>query len=57
MVSILSLTTAMLTRFGENDDPAFHRIMTGAAGAGVCTIVIGMAVFMIYRANKELKKE
>ena len=57
LVSILSLTTAMLTQFGGNDDPAFRRTMTGAVGGGVCTIVIGMAGFMIYRANKELKKE
>lgn len=57
LVSILSLTTAMLTQFGGDDDPAFRRTMTGAVGSGVCTIVIGMAVFMIYRANKELKKE
>lgn len=57
LVSILSLTTAMLTQFGGDDDPAFRRTMTGAVGGGVCTIVIGMAVFMIYRANKELKKE
>ena len=57
LVSILSLTTAMLTQFGGEDDPAFRRTMTGAVGGGVCTIVIGMAVFMIYRANKELKKE
>ena len=47
----------MLTQFGGDDDPAFRRTMTGAVGGGVCTIVIGMAVFMIYRANKELKKE
>ncbi len=57
LVSILSLTTAMLTQFGGDDDPAFRRTMIGAVGGGVCTIVIGMAVFMIYRANKELKKE
>lgn len=57
LVSILSLTTAMLTQFGGDDDPAFRRIMTGAVGGGVCTIVIDMAFFMIYRANKELKKE
>ena len=57
LVSILSLTTAMLTQFGGDDDPAFRRTMTSAVGGGVCTIVIGMAVFMIYRANQALKKE
>ncbi len=55
MVSILSLETAMLARFGGDDDPMFRRTMTGATGGGVCTIVIGMAVYMIRRANKNLK--
>ena len=56
LVSILSLTTAMLTQFGGDDDPMFRRAMTGATGGGVCTIVIGMAIYMIWRANKNLKK-
>ena len=55
MVSILSLETAMLAQFGGNDDPKFRQIMTSATGGGVCTIVIGMAIFMIFRANKNLK--
>ena len=56
MVSILSLETAMLAQFGGDDDPMFRRVMTGATGGGVCTIVIGMAIYMIWRANKNLKK-
>ena len=56
LVSILSLETAMLARFGGDDDPLFRRVMTGATGGGVCTIVIGMAVYMIWRANINLKK-
>ncbi len=56
MVSILSLETAMLAQFGGNDDPMFRKAMTGATGGGVCTIVIGMAIYMIWRANKNLKK-
>ncbi len=56
LVSILSLETAMLAQFGGDDDPMFRRAMTGATGGGVCTIVIGMAIYMIWRANKNLKK-
>ena len=56
MVSILSLETAMLAQFGGNDDPMFRKAMTAATGGGVCTIVIGMASYMIWRANKNLKK-
>ena len=54
MVSILSLETAMLARFG-GDDEAFRASMTGATGGGICTIVIGMAVFMIVKSPKGIK--
>ena len=56
MVSILSLETAMLARFGGGDDAMFRRSMTAATGGGVCTIVIGMAIYMILRANKLLRE-
>ncbi len=46
LVSLLSLTTAMLSRFGGADDAEFNRAMTGAVGGGVCTVVIGMAVYI-----------
>lgn len=54
MVSILSLETAMLAQFG-GDDEAFRAIMTGATGGSVCTIVIGMAIFMIWKSTRQLK--
>ena len=54
LVSMLSLTTAMITQFGNNDEN-FRKLMTGAVGGGVCTIVIIMAIFMIIRSNKDLK--
>lgn len=55
MVSILSLETAMLAQFG-GDDEAFRAVMTGATGGGVCTIVIGMAVFMIWKSTRQINK-
>ncbi|MCM1055449.1 MAG: hypothetical protein NC394_08010 [Bacteroides sp.] len=55
MVSLLSLETAMLARFGENDNPYFRRAMTGATGGAVCTVVVAMAVFMTVKANRQLK--
>lgn len=55
MVSILSLETAMLARFGE-DDEEFRAIMTGVTGGVVCAIVISMAIFMIGKSTKQLKK-
>ncbi len=55
-VSVLSLETAMLAQFGGDDDPLFRKVITAAAGGGVCTVVICMAVYMIIRASIELKK-
>ena len=55
LVSILSLETAMLAQFG-GDDETFRAVMTGATGGGVCTIVIGMAIYMIWRSAKLMKK-
>lgn len=57
LVSILSLESAMLAQFGSDDGPAFRQFMTGASGAGVCTIVFGMAVVMIVRSTKQLKQQ
>lgn len=56
LVSILSLETAMLAQFGGEDDPLFRKVMTGATGGGVCVIVLGMALFMIVKASKQLKQ-
>ena len=54
VVSMLSLETAMLAQFG-GDDVIFRQIMTSATGAGVCVIILGMAVFMIAKSTKILK--
>lgn len=56
LVSVLSLETAMLTQFGAADDPAFRQIMTASTGAGISIIVLGMAVFMIVRSTRQLKR-
>ena len=55
MVSILSLETAMLAQFG-GDDETFRAVMTGATGGGVCAIVIGMAIFMIWKSSRQIKQ-
>lgn len=55
MVSILSLETAMLARFGSNDDFEFRRLMTELTGGGVCTIVIAVAAFMLWKSARQLK--
>ena len=56
MVSILSLETALVTRFGDKDDFSFRQAMTGATGGGVCIFVLGIAVYMIVKSSLQLKK-
>lgn len=56
LVSMLSLEMAMLTQFGAAEDPSFRRLMIAYTGAAVCVIVLGMAVYMIYNATRQLKK-
>lgn len=56
LVSVLSLETAMLAQFGGENDPLFRKVMTGATGGGVCVLVLGMALFMILKASKQLKQ-
>ncbi|MBQ4089465.1 MAG: hypothetical protein IJC56_06265 [Clostridia bacterium] len=56
LVSLLSLETAMLSSFGQTNDPVFRRIMTASTGFAVCAIELTLAVIMIVRSTKELKK-
>lgn len=52
MVSMLSLETALISRFGEGDaNPVFHYIMTSATGGVICLLELGIAVYMIRRGN------
>lgn len=52
LVSIFSLETAMIGRFGENEE-TFRRIMTGVSGAVVCAILLGMGTFMIIKSYRK----
>lgn len=52
LVSLLSLETAMIAHYGESD--FFRQVMVGLTGAGVCLIVLGMSVYMIVRAGREI---
>ena len=54
MVSMLSLETAMLSRFGGGED--FRRMMTGATGWSVCAAVVGMGAFMMIHSSRQLIK-
>jgi len=51
MVSMLSLETALITRFGDGGS-AFHAVMTSVVGGAVCLGELYIAVYMIHRGNK-----
>lgn len=55
-VSMLTLTSTMLTTFGEMGDADFRRIMLSLVGGGVLVFVIGLAVYMITRSTKEIRR-
>lgn len=55
VTSVLTLQTAMLTEFGA-DQPVYTRMMNSLTGAVVCILVLGLAIYMIKRANKEIKR-
>ncbi len=57
LVSLLSLETAMIIEFGAKDGEEFRTLMTSLTGGGICVVVLGMAVFMIIKANRYLKKQ
>lgn len=54
LVSLLSLEASMLVQFG--DDEVYRRIMLAVTGAAVCIMVLTMSIYMIVRANKQIKK-
>ena len=56
LVSILSLETAMISQFGDSSDTWFRPVMIACTGAGVCAIILGMAIYMIVHSTKQLKK-
>ncbi|MBQ9134140.1 MAG: hypothetical protein IJX64_06375 [Clostridia bacterium] len=56
LVSMLSLETAMFSQFGKDMAPENQRIMIAATGAGVSIIVITMAVYMIVKTTKNIKR-
>lgn len=54
VMAIFALQTAMFTQFG--DDFRFERLMNAVVGGSVCLLVLYLAVFMVIRANAELRK-
>lgn len=55
-VSMLTLTSTMLTTFGETDSILFRRIMLGSLGGAISVFIITMAIYMIVRASRLLRQ-
>lgn len=55
IISMISLEVAMIYQFGDNDS-SFKVLMTSCTGFGVCAINSFMAIYMIVKANKNLKR-
>lgn len=56
IVSMLSLETAMLAAFGGESDAVFRQVITACTGAAACIAVFAIAVYMIVRSTKEIKR-
>ncbi len=54
-VSMLTLTSTMLTTFGEADVIAFRRLMLALIGGAVSVFIITMAIYMIIKSTKKIK--
>ena len=54
MISMISLEIAMIYQFGNNES-TFKLIMTGSMGLAICLINTFMAIYMIVKANNNLK--
>jgi len=55
-VSMLTLESAMFSSFGTDIDHSLQDHMIFITGVAVCIFIIVLAIFMITRATKELKK-
>lgn len=56
LFSMLFLETAMFSQFGQDTSLETKRIMIMATGAGISVIVVGMSIYMIVHASKEIRQ-
>ena len=55
LMSILALQTAMISTFGSGS-VFFARYMNSFTGTIVCAVIFGMAIYMVKKANKEMRQ-
>lgn len=52
LVSILSLQTALFAAFGQ-DTGDYVTLQNALTGAGVCLMILGLGIYMVYNAKKQ----
>lgn len=57
LMSVLSLSTALMDRIGKTGNAVLRQGIVGTAGGAVCVIVLTMAIFMVARSSKILRQE
>lgn len=55
MMSVLGLQTAMIAEFSENQEN-FRLVINSVTGGMITVTVVGIAVYMIIKAKKEIKE-
>lgn len=55
LMSVMALQTAMISRFGEGEE-IFRQVLNTATGTVICALALGIAVYMVVKANKEIKE-
>lgn len=55
LFSMLFLETAMFSQFGQDTPEQTKKIMIMATGAGICAVIVGTSVFLIYNSTKEIR--
>lgn len=53
-MSLLAMQTSMLAQFGNNIQ--FRQLMNSFSGGCTCTVIFCMAIFMVVRVQKEIKR-
>lgn len=55
LMSVLSLVTAIVVRFGDASGEPLGQGLIGTAGGAVCVVVLAMSIYMVTHSSKELK--
>ncbi len=55
-VSMITLTSAMLTAFGSEEEASFRRLMLALLGGAVALFITAMAIYMIKQSTRKMKE-